>query len=469
MERKLNLKHKTAEDIAIAVRNELTRRKNKSIPALTVLAELFQTLFFASLKTEEGQPINSYIVYINPSNPDPNPPQRIVKDRWSYIPFAEKLQFNVSNLVKVAKASDPRTSSFAVYHDHRQQLYIWGLVDQGNRYHDFINFESETGPERPGIFQASIVGVGHLIAYHGYDRIAELNVNNLVTESHDVLRYGPVRKLLSSGINRYLNMVGHEVGADYSEDFAESRKELESAWVTTLCRLLLRMRGFRHGGALLLAPENTQSGLDLKYKLRYPRLRDALVHRGVQQIVRESAQNSIFGILEDDSAEDIPIFLHLDESIANDELTDSNSELDGAVWFVSLLSRVDGLVLLNYDLEVQGFGVEILSQNQPPQIYLSTTASASARSLRPVDYQHFGTRHRSMIRYCYHVPGSLGFVVSQDGDVRVMTRIGDALVLWDSVRLQYDEFVQQRRKRDAIEKLKRDVAQQRTAPDPAVR
>lgn len=55
-----------------------------------------------------------------------------------------------------------------------------------------------------------------------------------------------------------------------------------------------------------------------------------------------------------------------------------------------------------------------------------------------------------MIRYCFQVPGSVGFVVSQDGDVRVMTRVGDDLVYWDSIRLQYDEFVRQRRRKERI-------------------
>lgn len=41
-----------------------------------------------------------------------------------------------------------------------------------------------------------------------------------------------------------------------------------------------------------------------------------------------------------------------------------------------------------------------------------------------------------MIRYCFEMPESLGFVVSQDGDIRAMTRIGDRLVLWENVNVQ---------------------------------
>ncbi len=457
--------HKTPSDLARLVGKELRKRKTPS-PSDTILTELFQTLYFSSLKTEESQPIFCYVVYINPDDPDPAPPQRIVNDRWSYVRLEERIPFSVSSLIKIAKASDPRTSSFAVYHDHNEKLFIWGLVDQGNRYFDFVNFESESGPERPGLFQASILGVGHLAAYRGYDRIAELNVDSLIIESHDVLRHGPVKKLLQPGMDRFFTRVAQLTDIEI-DDVSDWRAQLEFDFIATLSRLLLRIRNFRHGGALLMTPDLNHAELKLKYKTPYNRLRIALEHRATNLILKEISESSIYDIMEEPDSETISAVFCLEESIASDELTDSNSELDGAVWFVSLLSRVDGLVLLSFDLEVKAFGVELLHQVPPPRVCRSTTAAATARSLHQVDYQHFGTRHRSMMRYCFNVPGSLGFVVSQDGDVRVMTRIGDVLVFWDSVRLQYDEFVRQRRRRDAIEKYK-NIAQQHAAPEPAV-
>jgi len=64
---------------------------------------------YTSLKTEESQSIACYIVYIDPDNPDPKPPARIVKDRWSYVKLSKRVPFTPSSLVKIAKASDPRS------------------------------------------------------------------------------------------------------------------------------------------------------------------------------------------------------------------------------------------------------------------------------------------------------------------------------------------------------------------------
>jgi hypothetical protein len=44
---------------------------------------------------------------------------------------------------------------------------VLGFIDQGNRYHDFVNHDLDSAPERPGIFQASVIVIGHLVAYSG--------------------------------------------------------------------------------------------------------------------------------------------------------------------------------------------------------------------------------------------------------------------------------------------------------------
>jgi hypothetical protein len=130
----MDLKHKLPLDLARIVHTDLIRLRQEH-PPLSVLSELFQTLYWASLKTEESQPVRCHIVYLNPDKPDPKPPRRIRKDRWICVPFGEQIPFTVPNLVKIARASDLRTSSFAVYRDKNNHLYIWGLVDQGNRYY----------------------------------------------------------------------------------------------------------------------------------------------------------------------------------------------------------------------------------------------------------------------------------------------------------------------------------------------
>jgi len=153
-------------------------------------------MYYASLAQEEGQPITFHIVFIDPTDPDPNPPSRILSDRWGFVRLGAREPFSLGNITKLAKASDPRTSSLAVYYDSREQLFIWGFIDQGNRYHEFIHYNTEAGPERPGVFQASVSGVGHLTVYREYERIGELKVATLSKKQIDVFGSGPIRRLL---------------------------------------------------------------------------------------------------------------------------------------------------------------------------------------------------------------------------------------------------------------------------------
>jgi hypothetical protein len=319
-----------------------------------------------------------------------------------------------------------------VYPDKSGWLKIWGLVDQQNRYHDFVNYHSDSGPERPGVFQAEVVGLGHIRVSISYERIAELRVNRLVGARLAVFEKGPVWERLQPGLSvaatkliRRLSAVGIPL------------KSLPYySWTTALCRLVLRIQNYKHGGALLITPDPGLGGLKVRYALRYARLRTAIEDKLFFEELHDRAWRAAQKLWRKERP--VPTPLYLDEGVSEDELGDARSELDGAIWFVSLLSRVDGLVLLTPGFDVVGFGVEINASKIPSQIFLATSESGSRSSLRPLDYEKFGTRHRSMIRYCAAVPNSVGIVISQDGDVRAMTATKNGVLVWENIKLQLD-------------------------------
>ncbi len=430
----------------MAVHSELVNRKT-SPPPLEVLVELFESMYFASLKTEESKPVLFHVAYVDPQRPDPSPPKTLVHNRWSCVRLSPPIPMSSANFVKIAPASDPRTSSFAVFQGADGHLTVWGLIDQGNSYHDYVNFDSESGPEKPGLFQASIVGIGHLVAYIGYEKVAELKQNNLVRTAMDVFQPGKVREALESGIRSHLDSLRAGWPDEFPADFNDWEPPLVEAWLAALRRLLLRVQNMRHRGAFLMTSDQKQGGLLVKHKISYGRLRTALQ----RQAVANAEQSIASGIIADEymekDVEDMPIYLHVDDMVAGYDLEEIRNELAGVIWFTSLLTRVDGLVLLDPNLEVQGFGVEITVSEEPSEIYVAGDLWASEWFLRKVDYQHYGTRHRSMMRYCTKFPGSVGFVISQDGDVRVMTKVDGRLVIWENIQLQLPKFVSRRRPR----------------------
>ena len=248
----------------------------------------------------------------------------------------------------------------------------------------------------------------------------------------EVLEKGPIWNRLRPGILRSVAKLEDRL----SGAGVELKVKPLYAWTTSLCRLILRIQNYRHGGALLITPDSTFAGLKVRHELRYERLRMAIENKLFFGELFYNASNEARKHWQRNRP--IPTDLYFAEAINDDELKDARSELDGAIWFVSLLSRVDGLVLLTPEFDVVGFGVEINISNIPSRIFMAKNESGSATSLRMLDYERFGTRHRSMIRYCAAIPNSVGIIVSQDGDVRVTTSCQEGVLVWENLKLQLD-------------------------------
>lgn len=424
----------TVNDLARFIHKELERYQRLS-PGIATLVSLFRTMYAASMATEEGQAITFELTWADPENPDPAPPGRIVADRWTAIPLASRIPLTTRALVKAAKATDPRTSSFAIFATEEGSLFIWGMVDQGNRIYDFMRFDSDEGQARPGVFQASAVGIGHLVVSAEFNTLAELRIDRPLIGGLHPLGSGPIFEALQPGLEDYVNAVKATVSTEIYEDRDHWGISLESQWLETLARVLLCIRGMGHGGAVLITPDTSGVGLDIKYKLEYSRLPEALRRLGTATILKTHASDLNEESLDaDESVVDAGIYL--DELVASAEEKEAKSEVDGTLWFIACLSRVDGLVLMGPRLSVQGFGTVITVEEAPDTILAARDDVGDPKRLEPLSYDAFGTRHRSMMRYCNSCPGSVGFVVSQDGDVRVMTKVEDRLVVWDGVQLE---------------------------------
>jgi hypothetical protein len=404
------------------------RSQHGGTPAEAVLTRLLETLYFASLKTDEGRPILCTVNYVDPEDRQQQSSLRRAADCWSFVPFERPLPFDIRALTKLARAADPAVSSLAVFRDKKNKLFIWGMVDQEPRHTDFITLEAGATPTRPGLFQATITGVGNISVYKNDMLIASLEQNTLVEEYHDVLWSGPVHDLLVSYLRGYLSDTASKTPAHIPP--ADLESELLMRWLNAICRILMNVQHYRHGGGLLITPHTTLDGLNVKYKIRYDRLLKSL---------RAMVENQFpVGGNPAATAEGRHLLPYATEGAAqvDNALREHKNEVLGAVRFIASLSCVDGFVLVDRRMVVHGFGVEVRTDNLLSDIYVARDSHANPKLLRQSELTQYGTRHRAMMRYCYDKPGSLGFVVSQDGDIRAMTRIADMLILWENIDVQ---------------------------------
>jgi len=422
---------KKPRDLAQYVYDRLqTNTIDHDINNLETLIELFECLFYASLHSEEGDLIRVAITFFDAENPQLKIHKFEPTDKWRYISFEKPLPLNVNTLVKLSKAADPWSSSLAVFYDENSKLFIYGMIDQAIHSQSYINFEVDKKPGQPGYFRASIIGTGNISVTTEYDLIATLKQECLITEYLNVFQSGPIGELikklarsLNKDIINYLN--------DNFPDEDHTNWDYSKAVVcrTTIARIINQIRKYNHGGAILFT--NETKNLDIKYPLKYDRIVTAM----------SNLMNSRIAIsVEEDDDTDFTKMISLEQHYLmgglHDKKRSATNELKGAIRFVASQSCVDGLVLIDYGFIVQGFGVVIKTEDYPATIYESTTARVVDKKLIPHQTDKFGTRHRSMFAYCYNHPGSMGFVISQDGDIRAVNRIDDKLIMWENIQTQ---------------------------------
>jgi hypothetical protein len=425
---------KSVQDLARVV-DRVLRQLNLSSPGIRSLAGLFEVLFFATLKTEEGKPLQFRIVVINPQDPDPDKPPRPRPARWKILPLATRLPLTVPTLLKLSKAADPWNSSLAAYYDHDGTFYIWALVDQAVQFNTMLVRETESGYGLPGIFQVLAAAPADLSVHADFRFIARLQQDSILKTLSNVFWSGPISDCINVPMQRYLRRAKAKSGRidDKEEALKRQIPFLANEWIRTLCRILISIQRYHHGGALLLT--SRRAHLDIKYSFNYDRLPKALVNLGATSIKQDLARAALWNLLRDHNTQGVPVLLHTQNSLLRGEAADYAQEITGAIRFISSLSYVDGLILATPDLLIRGFGVEITSKKDPDEVYLATHPSGHKKSLRLIDPKYYGMRHRSMMRYCFGHKGSFGFVISQDGEIRAMTRVGNALLMWENLKV----------------------------------
>ena len=414
--------------VTISHPNDLAREVLRAInnrdfiaPPRQTLNKLFQLMYHASISREESEYISFHMVLFNPADPMPDRRVHVVADSWHFFPLAVPEEMSLANISKLALASHPRSSALAIYPNKQGKLIIWGLIDQLNRYEDFIRLENSSAPQRPGLFEARIVGPGHILVTIGYDQVCELKIDMLSLNTIDIFSGGAIPERLSPGVDLLLSSL-RSVEESLLPLWKETDMAVRQIWMSVIQRLLFRIKGLKHGGAILIN-DDSRDGLNFKYEIRYDRLKLALSEYVTSRHERAKANQA--GIKADEAA----------LALLSDQCSKAEKDVEAAIWFIALLTRIDGLVLLTRDLEVVGFGVEI-TVAKPPASLKSVIGGSAEKSVRSkLSYTHFGTRHRSMMRYCNANHDSVGFVISQDGDVRAVARVESDLCVWENFRL----------------------------------
>lgn len=426
------------QDLAKITLKRLQSRRDADVAALpksVTLNQFLRTIYAVSLKTEEGQPVRLSVALMNPGywfdegcaamRTARKLGRRMAVPRLVY--FREWLPFEEETLKKLALASDPLGAVVCAGSNQHGDLVIFGLFDQILHYNRFLQRQTKQTAAVPGELLSTIEGVGRISVYRQGQFIAGVEHTTLIKKISNPLSEGPIREALTRPLDHHINSnisLNAQVHDLKLGRFTSNlRLLLFHDWIDIICRVVNKVRDYAHGGALIITPKGLHE-VDVKYPINYDRLPSAFLRMCSDRIGRELA---IFGAERHNK--DLPF--------PRDRVSESyrvaESELEGAIAFIASLTRVDGAVFSDPKLNVLGFGAVIMTKRNPPKPHLAQDAAGQRLSCAEIN---LGTRHRSVMRYCWSNPGSIGFVLSHDGELRIVARLNDKLIIWERVDIR---------------------------------
>ncbi|MFT3990911.1 MAG: hypothetical protein QM680_05825 [Luteolibacter sp.] len=390
-------------------------------PQTGQLRQAFRTLYAASLLKEEGRPVRARIVIAPPSA---FPLTEGPPDGEHVMRFSNSHPFSPNEIKRISPAAGFFHSAIAIWPDGERGIRIWGLLNTGQRWMNLVaGGRKPLGNELPYPL-IHLRDPGWLLFYHNYQLLAEWRGTEFHDANLDVFqsnifkeRFRPLRRRMVEEISDCC--LPDHLTLDHYADLSHL---ITQQFVK---RLISLVRTSGHGGTLVLLPENGDSEvasqwIDCKYSIESDAagMRFRLL---LQSILRRVGQLSK---PDTTAAEAWEIFRNSYDAEL-DRLEESFFEL---ARFYSDLMQVDGALVLDQRLCVIGFGGEIRVDRNV--IVVKQAHDLEARRLSDWNVFNDGTRHRSIYRLCSVDPHAIGFVISQDSQVRLIANIGENVTFW---------------------------------------
>lgn len=417
------------------------RTQRKRHPPDSHILQMLDIAFQASLSPQERRSIRLHIAYCDP---DDLLADVELKQRNRPIKFSNPRPFSVSEIIQLAPAVDPRQLLIGVRatpEDNKdndtQILEIWGLIDAGYSWWEFIRGErmgALGGSPPPDCLTVSVMNPGGLTVSREGRTIVSLEKGCLILPTSAVFDVGPVGEYLTDIYKEFHSDVCKNLGVDKFDPENEDEDYPQRFLREFIERILLRIRDRRHGGTLLIVPDEwsiSDSRLRDRVNIKYP-----IVDKGIWPVLIEylSLHRRYYDKLFPawDAKKGVSHKLFSDIQILDSQYTEAEDLVRDRANLMASLANVDGSVVITKKLCLLGFGAEVIAPSPTlHQIKIANDPLGSSSSICPIT--DYGTRHRSAIRFCSSHEGVLAFIVSQDGAIRVVKRVGADVMLWSGI------------------------------------
>lgn len=392
------------------------------VPEIADIQLVCDVLYASSLLKEEGRSVRARMII---APPDAFPLTEGPPNGMHAIRFTAPHNLTANEIKRLSPAVGFYHSVIAVWPDRDKGFRIWGILNTGPRWMNLV-----AGGRRPTAEQIShpIIHVrdpGWLLFYNGYALMAEWRGRNFHGPQLDVFQSGLLKERFAGHRLRMVEGLGMDC-LSRNLDFSAYSELSHRVALQFMKRIINLVRTSGHGGSLVIVPDEHEGvevatkWIDCKYSaapdtagLRFRSLLQAIIRR-VGQLCPDGTN----------AEEAWQVFRNsLDSEL--DQLEEAFFEL--ARLFADLM-QVDGALVLDQRMCLVGFGGEIRVDRNVFQV----EQALDLEGVEVVDWdvRGDGTRHRSVYRLCSVEPEVIGFVISQDSQVRMIASVNDAVIFW---------------------------------------
>ncbi len=401
---------------------------NSSLPVFPVLEALISTAYQASLLREEEVPLTFRLILADASSfPSASgPPEGLHR-----LVFDELIPYSPHELKPLVFAANFHRSLIGLKLESEGAAFIWGIVHSGPRWLHAVHGGRGSAPLMPDALVINVTGPGCIEVCRGSTPIGQLSLGRVFGPSLNVLQAPWLQDIFAQ--TRAERRELHTAALNNSKEcWAELEPELTHIVDQNMVkRVLAAIRGFKHGGTLIMVPTDMATTLlapnpyvNIRYRFAEgePRARFRTLIVAVMNALAAGAGNSgtppkAVGWQQYQESTD-PRIAALDEAIFE------MSHL------IAALSTVDGAVVMTRRFELLGFGTEIRC-NLDELSRVAKSLDIDGMRFKLENLRGAGNRHRSAYNLCQSLRETLVIVISQDGGIRFIRWHRDQVMYWD--------------------------------------
>ncbi|MDR3554037.1 MAG: diadenylate cyclase [Syntrophobacteraceae bacterium] len=408
-----------------------------NLPEPDTLEHILSCCYQASLMREEDRAVRFRLILRAPGCFDgtDGPPRGLHR-----LTFSEPRAFDEYELQRLSPAVDFYRSMIGVCLSPQKRLFIWGIVHSGSRWVQNVYGGKVIAPRLPPSLVVYVTDPGRITVCRGPITIATLNRGQVLTPTHEVFdstwlpgNFAPVRSRLWA------------MHLEARQAAQKPWANLDPSIVRTIAQQVVRriissVRNSGHGGTILVVPPEIvdhvfeeNSYLNIEY-----RVTDKTARKRFQTLVLD---------LMNTLAEVYGPMARPGKSVGWEEYVASGEEslalCDEAVFdlaqFFADLASVDGAVVFSEGFELLGFGA-MISGGLKGIRTVARALDIEGAERQQVYSGSFGSRHRSVFRFCNEVHDAIAIVISQDRVVRFVKWKEGVVTYWDGVATSIMDF-----------------------------